>query len=212
MKNASRRPSGASERYVSTQNPPKLWPSTLQRSTLELAADPLGVADDRVGAEVLQVLGLLLRRHARQRADRRRAAGAALVEHEDAELAAAPGRARTGRRVARRAGRLEARPALEEHEERPVAAVGVGHLAREHGDTLAVGPAWSSGTENSCSVRTRPGVRMMSGIPRDYAPGPAGAVRGFGEGWQARSSCDGVCQSAERARSTPTGPSHAAFT
>jgi hypothetical protein len=38
-----------------------------------------------------------------------------------------------------RAGRLEARAALEVHEERPVAPVGIGDLAREDRDALAVG-------------------------------------------------------------------------
>lgn len=41
--------------------------------------------------------------------------------------------------MARRPRRLGARPALEEHEERPVEAVGVGDLAREDRDALAAG-------------------------------------------------------------------------
>jgi hypothetical protein len=41
--------------------------------------------------------------------------------------------------VARRALRLEPRAALQEDEERPVAAVGIGDLAGEHDDALAVG-------------------------------------------------------------------------
>ena len=44
------------------------------------------------------------------------------------------------RRVARRARRLETGSALEEDEERLVATVGLGDLAREHRDRLPVGP------------------------------------------------------------------------
>src|SRR4051794_16682367 len=107
----------------------------------ERAAQQLGVADDGVGAEVREVLGLLGGRAARERrwADGRRAPGAALVEHEDAELAERAVEPAGAARVARRPRRLRAGPALEEDEEGPVAAVGVGHLAREDGDLRAVG-------------------------------------------------------------------------
>ena len=98
----------------------------------ERLAERLRVADDRVGAEMAQPVGLGHR-------DRRRAAGAALVEQQHAELlqrAAEPAR-RGGH--ARGARRLVAGPALEVDEERPVRAVGVGDLAREHSDLGAVG-------------------------------------------------------------------------
>jgi len=46
----------------------------------ELLPDLFRVAHDRVGAVQLEVRGLLLRSHSRQRVDRRRTAGPALVE------------------------------------------------------------------------------------------------------------------------------------
>ena len=65
----------------------------------------------------------------------------------------------------RRAGGLVAAPALVEDEQRPVEPVRVGDLAGEHADPLAAGREWSSGTENSCSVRTRPGIlRVTAGM------------------------------------------------
>ena len=72
-------------------------------------------------------------------ADRRRATGAALVEHQHAvvlERASEPSRAAGG---ARRARRLVAGAALEEHQVRAVGAVHRGHLACEHRDGGAVG-------------------------------------------------------------------------
>ena len=164
--NASRRPCGR-DREVRhrRRSPPKLWPSTLQRSTPSSCADELGVAHDRVGAEVRQVVGLLRGRQPGQRADRRRAARAALVEHQHAVVRAAPGQPAGAGRVARRPRRLDARAALEEHEERPVAAVRVGDLAREDGDRSPSGAAWSRGTVNSCSVRTSPRVANVCGTP-----------------------------------------------
>ncbi len=106
----------------------------------ELGADRLGVAHDRVGAEVLQVLGLLGGAEAGQRADRRGAAGAALVEHQHAEVLQRPLEPARRARVPGRPRRLEAGTALEEDEERPVGAAGIGDLAREHGDRLAARP------------------------------------------------------------------------
>ena len=103
----------------------------------ELRPDPLGVAHDGVGAEVRQVVRLLLRRAPGQLPDRGGAAGAALVEHEHAELLQGAVEPRRRGRPPRRPRRLRARPALEVDEERPVAPVGVGHLARKHGDPLA---------------------------------------------------------------------------
>ena len=103
----------------------------------ELAADPLGVADDRVGSEVRQVVGLLLRGEAGKRPYRRRAAGAALVEHEHAKLGQRPVQPPGRARLARRSRSLESRSALQVDEKRPVPAVGIGELAREHRDPLS---------------------------------------------------------------------------
>ena len=104
----------------------------------QLAADVLGVADDRVGAVVHEALGLLAPGQPGQRADRARAPGAPLVEHEDAELVQGAVQPPRGARVAGRTRRLAAGPALQEDEHRAVASVGVGDLAREDGDPLAV--------------------------------------------------------------------------
>jgi hypothetical protein len=106
----------------------------------QLGADRLGVAHDRVGAEVLEVVSLLGGREAGQRAHRRGAAGAALIEHQDAEVLQRPLEPARRARVPRRPRRLEARAALEEDEERAVGAAGIGDLAREDGDRLAARP------------------------------------------------------------------------
>lgn len=106
-----------------------------------MAAQSLGVPDDGVGAEVGEVLGLLLRHAAGEDADRRGAPCAALVEHQHPEL---PQRAlEPGRRAGppARAWGLEARAALQVDEERPVRALRVGDLAREDGELLAAGRA-----------------------------------------------------------------------
>src|SRR5215212_6509728 len=79
----------------------------------ELAAYPLGVADDRFRAEVREVIRLLLGAQPRQRPDRRRAARPALVEHQDAELLQRAVEPSGRRRMTRRPRRLAARPALE---------------------------------------------------------------------------------------------------
>src|SRR4051794_3684260 len=141
----------------------------------ERAAQQLGVADDGVGAEVREVLGLLGGRAARERrwADGRRAPGAALVEHEDAELAERAVEPAGAARGARRPRRLRAGPALEEDEEGPVAAVGVGHLAREDGDLRAVGGGVVERylelvldeDEPAGAARRRPGHRRRRPLP-----------------------------------------------
>jgi hypothetical protein len=100
----------------------------------ELAPDRLGVADDRVGAEVRQVLGLLLRRHPGELADRGRPARAALVEQQHPELlqgAFEPGRGHRSQRPRR----LVPGAALEEDEPWQVVPLAVDRddLAREHG-------------------------------------------------------------------------------
>ena len=64
----------------------------------------------------------------------RRAPGAALVEHEHAELGQRAVQPAGRARVAGGARRLAARPALQEDEQRAVAPVGVGDLAREDRD------------------------------------------------------------------------------
>ena len=104
----------------------------------ELLSDQLGVADDRVGPEMRQVLGLLLRAHPRKRADRSRAAGAALVEEQEPVVLERPRPPGLGDEL-EQARRLRAGPALEEDEPRQVVvlAAGLDHLAGEDGDLLA---------------------------------------------------------------------------
>ena len=105
----------------------------------ERAPQQLEVAHDRVRAEVRQVVGLLLRRHPGQRADRRGAPGAALVDHQHPEVPERPVEpAGTGRHP-HRPRRLAAGAALQEHQERLVPAVDVRGLAGEERDGLAVG-------------------------------------------------------------------------
>ena len=125
----------------------------------ELGADRLGVAHDRVGAEVLEVVGLLGGGEAGQRAHRRGAAGTALVEHQDAEVLQRPLEPARRARVPRRPRRLGAGAALEEDEER------AGRCRRGSATSRAKtvidsppGRSWSSGSENSCSVSTSPWV------------------------------------------------------
>ena len=104
----------------------------------ELGADRLGVADDRVGPEVGQILGLVLRGHVRERPDRSRAAGSALVEEQQPVVLerALPPRLVDQLQEARR---LETRPALEVDEPRPVVVLvrRSDDLAREDGDRRA---------------------------------------------------------------------------
>ena len=104
----------------------------------ELAADPLGVADDRVGTEVRQVGRLLGRRHPRERADRRRAARAALVEHQHAVVLQRAIQPAGVARVARRPRRLVAGSALQVQQQRPLEPLGIGDLTREDRDPVAV--------------------------------------------------------------------------
>ena len=95
--------------------------------------------------------------------------------------------------------------ALQEDEQRPVAPVGVGDLAREDRDALAVGAAWSSGTANSCSVSTRPRVadeEAMPGFSTLRARGPQRA-RDPGPRLPAR-------EAAHHARRLPPEPQRAA--
>jgi hypothetical protein len=103
----------------------------------ERVADPLGVAHDRVGPEVREVLGLFGGRAPGERSDRGGAPGATLVEQEHAEVLKRAVHPSGVVRVAGRAGRLESRTALEVHEEREVAPVGTGQLASEYGYWLA---------------------------------------------------------------------------
>ncbi len=101
-------------------------------------ADQLGVAHDRVGTEVRQVLGLLLGAQPIEVANRGRAAGAALVEEQHAvvlERTCEPGLVDE----LERARRLASRPALEEDEPRQLVAflLGQDDLAREDGQLAA---------------------------------------------------------------------------
>ena len=113
------------------------------------------------------------RRVARDVADRRRAAGAALVDQEHpvvGDRALLPARRR--RRGARR---LAAGAALEEQEVRPVLAVGRGDLAGEDRDRLArPGSAWSSGTRVLALGEDRAG----DAVRRRPSADPALAQRG----------------------------------
>src|SRR5512142_1529437 len=86
-----------------------------------------------------QVRRLLLRAHARQRPDRRRAAGAALVEHQDAEVLERAGDPRQQRLGTGRPRRLGAGAALQVDEERLLEPRRLGDLAREDRDPVAVG-------------------------------------------------------------------------
>src|SRR4051794_16249733 len=97
---ASRRPSGAKERYVITHRPPKLCPRTLQRSA------PSAARSSSASRTIASA-----RKCARRRA----------------------------RPACRSAAAPLARAALQKQQERPVAPVGVGDLAREERDLLAVG-------------------------------------------------------------------------
>src|SRR3954465_9583294 len=126
-----------------TQKPPKLWPRTLQRSTPSsprIAPAPRTIEAAREGGEVGEVLGRLGGGEAGQRSYRRGAAGPALVEHQDAEVLQRPREPARRARVPRRPRRREAGAALEEDEERPVGAAGVGALGGEDGDRHAARP------------------------------------------------------------------------
>ncbi len=104
----------------------------------ELRPDRLRVADDRVGAEVGQVLGLGVGCRARElRADRCRPTGPPLIKQDDPVVLERLLHPAGGR--ARRPGRLEPRPALEEHEVRPIQPVRMGDLSGEDGDARTVG-------------------------------------------------------------------------
>ena len=169
------------ERQVrrSTQKPPKLWPSTLQRLA-ELGPDQLRVADDRVGAEVAQVGGLLRGRAAGERADGRRAPRAALVEQQHTEVlerALEPDR-RVGRRRPRR---LVPGPALEEDEPGPLPPGRRGDLAGEDVDPLAVrAPVVDRDGEDVPAEDEAGGAVLGDLHRRDYlATVPAGGPVGF---------------------------------
>jgi len=107
-----------------------------------IAAEQLGVAHDRVGAEVRQVLGLRVGGVAGELAtDRARPPGAALVEQEHAVVGERP--LHPPRRGTGRPRGLEPRATLEEHQVRAIEPVGGRDLAREHGQHAAVGRAVS---------------------------------------------------------------------
>ena len=93
----------------------------------------LGIAHDPVRAEVPQVVGLLLRRHALERADWSRASRSTLVEQEDAVVLEGTLEPRRAARLERTRG-LKPGPTLEEHEPGKVVigAAARDDLAREH--------------------------------------------------------------------------------
>ena len=105
----------------------------------EVLAQALGVADDRVRAEVAQPLGLGDGIRARSPIGGR-SSGATLVEHDHpvvAQRASEPGRRA---RKAGRTRRLVSRAALQEEEVRLVTCLGCSDLAREHLDRRPVRP------------------------------------------------------------------------
>ena len=104
---------------------------------LQRPADALGVAHDRVGTKMGQILGLLGRGHARERSDRGRAAGAALIQQQDAVLAQRMVKPTRRARAPRRPHGLKPRAALQEDEERPIGPVRIGDLTSEHLDGLS---------------------------------------------------------------------------
>src|SRR3954453_6133990 len=87
--------------------PAEALPEHAPRPEVHLAPDPLGVADDRVGAVVDEALRALGPR------DRARAPGAALVEHQDPVVLQRAVQPAERARVARRARALVAGAALE---------------------------------------------------------------------------------------------------
>ena len=184
--NASRRPSGASDRYVVTQNPPKLCPSTLQRSIPSSPRMSSASRDDRVGAEMREIGGLVLRRAPREPPDRGRAPGAALVEHQHTKVLQGPVEPGRRARLGDRARRLEAGAAGEHDQERPRPPVGIGPFARKHLDLAVLPAVWSSGTSKTCSVTISPGSstpegagsRRPSGLNLE-PPGAAARLPGF---------------------------------
>src|SRR5262249_42909157 len=102
----------------------------------ELAADVLRVADDRVGAELCQVVGLIRRGPTRELGtDRGRASRSALVEEQDPVVIDGPLHP-AGRR-ARRASGLDAGATLGEGEKGPGGAVRPGALTRDNGELRA---------------------------------------------------------------------------
>ena len=129
----------------------------------ELARISSAVAHDRVGAEVGQVRRLLGRLVARDhRADRRRSAGAALVEQQHAVVGERA--ASSSRSAGSSAGspRTPGRPGGT----RGTAGRAPSGAATSRVKTVIVRPsgrAWSSGTTCSRSVRTAPGARYVSG-------------------------------------------------
>ena len=91
-----------------------------------MLAKGLAVADDRVGPEMAQPVGIR-RCHART-------TGPALVEQKHPEVLKSTAHPRDG--TAGRAGTLETGPSLEEHQKGPVTPVGRRNFAREHGQRL----------------------------------------------------------------------------
>lgn len=120
--------------------PPKLLAEEAPALDAELGADRLQVANDRVGAKVGQVLGLIGRRRAGDDgSDGRGAARATLIEQEHSKVG--EGERQPSRWRARRPQGLETQASLKEDEPRALDAVGRGDLAREDVDGAARGVA-----------------------------------------------------------------------
>ena len=149
----------------------------------ELGPDELGVGHDAVGAEVRQVRRLLRRREIGKKPHGARTAGAALVEHEHAEVAQRPDHPPRAPRGARGSRGLEPGAALEEDQERLVAAVGLGHLAREHRELVALGPRVVERHRELVLGQDQPGDAVGHGHRRrprmaKRRPAPISAARG----------------------------------
>ena len=176
----------------------------------ELLPDELRIADDRVGAEVGQVLGLCLRRVTRNVADRRRSAGAALVEQQQPVVLQRPldpavgGSSAASPRSPDRPGGTQVRLVL---------AAERGDLAREDRDRRPVGGGVVSGTSCSRSVRITPGARFVTAIG-DLLADPAVAQGGDGLLDAARAGLPGSSSGAwsvSRSCSSTTGDRAVAF-
>ena len=135
----------------------------------EVLAEGLGVAHDRVRAEVgepLRVRGGVGPRSA----VRRGAAGAALVEHQHPVVAQGTFQPGGRRGSADRARRLLAGTALEEHQERTVTTVRSSDLAGEDLDGLAVAAVVVEGQGQHVVGEHRPGDGERQGHPGRLAP------------------------------------------
>ena len=161
--NASARPSGRLGQVVRRCRSRRSSGRARSTSRPRARCGRLGVPNDRVGPEVGQVLGLLGGRHVRKRPDRSRAARAALVEEQQPvvlERALPPGVVDQ----LEQARRLEPGAALEVDQPRQVVVLAPGVTTSRAKTVISAPPgcAWSSGSSNSCSVKTRFGARYVA--------------------------------------------------